>query len=41
MRQRPSLPCADLGEALVGFERVAAGRDEIDDGVEIGARQAA
>ena len=35
------LALADAGEALVGFERVAAGRDEIDDGVEIGARQAA
>ena len=27
----------DLGEALVGFQRIAAGRDEIDRGVEIGA----
>ena len=30
----------DLGEALVSLERVAAGRDEIDRGVEVGARQA-
>ena len=37
MRQRPSLPCADAGEALVGFERIAAGGDEIDHGVEIRA----
>ena len=29
----------DLGEALIGLERVAAGGDEIDDGVEVGARQ--
>ena len=39
MRQLPSLVCSDLGEALVGLQRVAAGRDEIDGGVEIGARQ--
>ena len=30
----------DFGEALVGFQRVAAGRDEIDGGVEVGAREA-
>ena len=29
----------DLGEALVGLERIAAGRDEIDDGIEVGAAQ--
>ena len=38
-RQRPSLPLADLGEALVGLQRVAAGGDEIDHGVEVAAGQ--
>ena len=33
------LTAPDLGEALVGLERVAAGGDEIDRRVEIGARQ--
>ena len=33
------LALADAGEALVGFERIAAGGDEIDRGVEIGARE--
>ncbi len=33
------LALADFGEALVGFERVAAGGDEIDRGVEVGARK--
>ena len=33
------LALPDLGEALVGLQRVAAGRDEIERGVEIGARQ--
>ena len=33
------LALPDLGEALVGLERVAAGGDEIDRGVEIGARE--
>jgi hypothetical protein len=43
MRDAPAavLGLSDLGEALVGLQRVAAGRDEIDRGVEIGARQAA
>ena len=31
------LALADAGEALVGFERIAAGGDEIDRGIEIGA----
>ncbi len=39
MRQRPILALPDAGEALVGFERIAAGGDEIDDGIEIRARQ--
>ena len=41
MRDAPGavLGLLDLGEALVGFQRIAAGRDEIDRGVEIGARQ--
>ena len=30
----------DLGEALVGFQRIATGGDEIEDGVEIQAREA-
>ncbi len=33
----PVLHLPDLREALVGFERVAAGRDEIGGGVEVGA----
>ncbi len=33
----PALP--DFGEALIGLQRVAAGGDKIDRGVEIGARQ--
>ena len=33
------LVLADLGEALVGFQRIAAGGDEIEHGVEIGAGQ--
>ena len=33
------LALPDLGEALVGLQRVAAGGDEIDHGVEIGARE--
>ena len=33
------LALPDLGEALVGFQRIAAGGDEIDRGVEIGARE--
>ena len=32
-----SLGLSDLGEAFIGFERVAAGGDEIEDGVEVGA----
>ena len=41
MRDAPAavLALPDLGEALIGFQRVAAGGDEIDRGVEIGARQ--
>ena len=35
----PILALADAGKALIGLERVAAGGDEIDDGVEIRARQ--
>ena len=34
------LALADLGEALIDLERIAAGGDEIDHGVEIGAREA-
>ncbi len=34
-----ALVLADLGEALVGFERIAAGGDEIERGVEVGAGQ--
>jgi len=30
---------SDLGEALVGFERIAAGGDEVENGVEVGARK--
>ena len=33
------LALADAGEALIGLERIAAGGDEIDHGVEIGARE--
>ena len=33
------LALADFGEALIGFQRIAAGGDEIDRGVEIGARE--
>ena len=33
------LALSDLGEAFIGFQRVAAGGDEIDCGVEIGARK--
>ena len=33
------LALPDFGEALVGLERIAAGGDEIDRGVEIGARE--
>jgi hypothetical protein len=33
------LALSDLGEALVGFERIPAGRDEVEDGVEVGARK--
>ncbi len=36
----PGLVLLDAREALVGFQRVAAGGDEIDHVVEIGARQA-
>ena len=39
MRQLAVFRLPDLGEALVGFQRIAAGRDEIDRGVEVGARQ--
>src|SRR5262249_58840625 len=41
MRDAPAaiLALPDAGEALVGFERIAAGGDEIDHGVEIGAGQ--
>ena len=38
-RQRPSFTLPDLGEALIGLERVAAGRHEIDRGIEVGARE--
>ena len=33
------LALPDLGEALIGLQRIAAGGDEIDHGVEIGAAQ--
>jgi len=33
------LALADAGEAFVGFERIAAGGDKIDRGIEIGARE--
>ena len=36
----PVLALADAGEAVIGLERIAAGGDEIDHGVEIGARRA-
>ena len=41
MRDAPAavLALPDLGEALVGLQRVAAGRDEIEHRVEIGARE--
>ena len=40
MRDAPAavLALPDFGEALIGLQRVAAGGDEIDRGVEIGAR---
>ncbi len=41
MRDAPAsvLPRADFGEAFVGLQRIAAGGDEIDDVVEILARE--
>ena len=35
----PILALADAGKAIIGLERVAAGCDEVDDSVEIRARQ--
>jgi hypothetical protein len=40
-RQRPVLALLDLGEPLIGFERIAAGRDEIHHRVEIRPREPA
>jgi hypothetical protein len=33
------LALSDLGEALVGFERISPGGDEVENGVEVGARK--
>jgi len=33
------LAFADAGKAFIGLERIPAGRDEIDDGIEIRAGQ--